>query len=201
MIETDLHEIDGHLPRHQWTATQPDGSGDIVWQPGRQHLLIRGAPADCDAALSSVGQFLDARGFQFALLRVASHLEIPNLRHSSLVTVGSVDALPDVDEVLDQLQRPKHNVQILLTAGDEFIQGECLAELFERLEAWIEVCGRPHALLVPTFAEVEARGLLLPEKIESFECVIACAVGDESVTDVFPHDSNVVTCDASHWVH
>jgi hypothetical protein len=43
--------------------------------------------------------------------------------------------------------------------------------------------------------------LLLPEKIESFECGIACAVGDETVTDVFPHDSNVVTCDASHWVH
>lgn len=144
MVAGDLAEVGPQLARHRIEIGSIDHAA-VTFDPYAANILVCGTSGSGKSTLTTgLLERLTEAGYQFAIVD-------PEGDHVSLdfaVVLGGQQREPLVEEVIDVVRDPSHNVVVNLLGVAASQRPECFARLLAALAEFRVRSGRPHWLVV-----------------------------------------------------
>jgi hypothetical protein len=144
LVADDLAEVSSRLARHRIAIGAIDHAA-ITFDPYAANIMVCGTSGSGKSTLTTgLLERLGAPGYQFAIVD-------PEGDYASLelaAVLGSQQREPLVEEVIDVVREPSHNVVANLLGVAASQRPECFARLLAALAEFRVRTGRPHWLVV-----------------------------------------------------
>lgn len=201
LLSNDLVERSLPWQRHRLRAAHATDR-DWSWLPGCENLVVYGSGSGISDAQQAICATLASADYQYCQLRLhgapPSVLLPPEINNMTTVALGNEQQLPTSEEVLQALAQPARNVDVVLTAGTKEERVQRMRELGEQLCQWQAKHGRPHVLLAPPLADLEAHQLTIGDLGCNFRSLVVCGE-DLTAANALP-DRKSVLSKASDWL-
>ena len=144
LVATDLADAAPRLARH-WIELGKIGEAAITIDPYAANLMVCGTSGSGKSTLTTgLLERLGGAGYQFAIVDP----EGDYTEHDKAVVLGGQQREPLVDEVIDVVRDPSHNVVVNLLAVAASQRPECFARVLAALLEFRARTGRPHWFVI-----------------------------------------------------
>ncbi|MDQ2803715.1 MAG: Cof-type HAD-IIB family hydrolase [Pseudomonadota bacterium] len=173
MLATDLAELDDGNPRQQVALATPlpgEPGTALTFVPQRQSLLLAGVSGGGKTTLTTgLLERLAEHGFQYCVIDPEGDYE----DLESAISVGTPDAPPRVEKVLELLRKTPNSVAVNLLGVALADRPAFFAALLPELQALRARIGRPHFVVVDEAHHVlpagyDPGGTVLPDTLAGF---------------------------------
>jgi HAD superfamily hydrolase (TIGR01484 family) len=144
LLADDLATAAPRLPRHQIEVGTVAGAA-ITFDPYAANLMVCGTSGSGKSTLTTgLLERLGHAGYQFAIVDPEGDYTVLD----QAVVLGGQQREPMVEEVIDVVRDPSHNVVVNLLAVPASQRPECFARLLAALTEFRQRTGRPHWMVI-----------------------------------------------------